>query len=434
LKAVNQRAGKNGSKWRIVILLALGMGIAYLDRANLSAVLGMKTFRDWIPLDDNGRGLLNSVFFWSYALLQIPAGWVVDRYGSKKPYAIGFALWSLASAAAGMVQGIGQLVAARLVLGVGESVSATASLRWIRLHCVEKERGLATGILFAGTKIGTAVGVPITVALVLRFNWRVMFILCGLGGLLWLAAWLCWVHEDSAERQQIRNTAAKASAQNSEIRISSLLASPAIWGILIGTFAYNYFIYFCLTWLPAYFVDARHLSPRGMGLYTMFSFGAMAVVSIFAGWLADRIIARGHHPVQVRRLFTMAGFIVGCTEIIGMLSASNDVALFFAIFSLTGIGLTTANYWALTQTIFPAAAVGRMIGIQNFASNVSGIVAPIITGWLKYKTGGYQAAGWAIFVVLLLGLTSYSLLVRQHAGDRFKAEDDSFRPPALTQP
>lgn len=389
------------------------MVIAYVDRANLSAVLALKSFRDWVALDDTGRGLLNSAFFWSYALLQIPAGWAVDRFGAKRPYAIGFAIWSLASAATGMVRGVGQLAAARLALGVGESVSTAASLRWIRLNCEEKERGLATGILFAGTKIGAAIGVPVTVALVTRFDWRLMFLLSGAGGLFWLAAWLA-VRDDGGASGHMHK------GRSESLRIGDLLRAPAIWGILLGTFAYNYFIYFCLTWLPAYFTEARHLSPAAMSLYTMFSFGGMAIVGILAGWCADRIIARFGRPLQVRRLFTLMGFVVASTEVIGMLAKSNEVALFFAIFSLTGLGLTTANYWALTQTIFPPAAIGRMVGIQNLASNLSGIVAPIITGWLKRRTGGYGAASWVILVVLIVGVTSYGLLVRETAGDRFK--------------
>jgi MFS family permease len=403
-----QHSKQERRKWLVVILLALGMVVAYVDRANISTVLALKELRGWIPLDDNGRGLLNSAFFWSYALFQIPAGWMVDRYGPKRPYTIGFSLWTLASVGTGMVQGIGQLVISRLVLGVGESVSTAASVRWIRLNCAESQRGLATGILFAGTKVGAAIGVPLTVTLVLRFGWRMMFVLTGLGGLLWLMAWLFFV---PAEAKRGETQKLNSSAQTEQFRFATLFRSPAIWGILLGTFAYNYFIYFCLTWLPAYFTEARHLAPTAMGLFTMFSFGGMALVSILAGWAADRIIAHGRDPVRVRRLFTMTGFVIASTELIGMLSKSNEVALFFAVFSLAGLGLTTANYWALTQTIFPASVVGRMIGIQNFASNVSGIVASIITGWLKQMTGNYDAAGWAILGVLFLGLAGYGLLV-----------------------
>jgi MFS family permease len=414
-------------KWLIVILLALGMVIAYVDRANLSAVLALKGLQGWVPLDDSGRGLLNSTFFWSYALLQIPAGWIVDRYGPKRPYAIGFLLWSLASAGAGLVRGIGQLVISRLLLGVGESVSTAASVRWIRLNCTESQRGLATGILFAGTKVGAAIGVPLAVALVLRFGWRMMFVLLGAGGLVWLVAWLFLVPERPADGD-IQN--ANPKAQTESFRVRALFSRPVIWGILLGTFAYNYFIYFCLTWLPAYFTDTRHLTPAAMGLFTMFSFGGMALVGVLAGWAADRVIAHGRNAVRVRRIFTMTGFVLASTELIGMLSKSNDVALFFAVFSLAGLGLTTANYWALTQTIFPAGIVGRMIGIQNFASNVSGIGASLITGWLKQKTGNYDAAGWAILGVLLLGLAAYGLLVRV---DSREAIARTIGPPILTQ-
>jgi predicted MFS family arabinose efflux permease len=83
-----------------------------------------------------------------------------------------------------MAHGIGQLVMSRRVLGVGESVSTAASIRWIRLNCTESQRGLATGIFFSGTKIGAAIGVPLTVALVLRFGWRMMFVLLGAVGFI----------------------------------------------------------------------------------------------------------------------------------------------------------------------------------------------------------------------------------------------------------
>jgi len=167
-------------KWIVVCLLAVGMVIAYVDRANLSVVLALHSFVQQFHLTDLQRGELNAAFFWSYALLQIPAGWLIDRYGAKFPYALGFAFWSLTSAATGLVQGIAGLVSARLLLGVGESVSTAASLRWIRFNCAEEERGLATGILFSGTKFGAAAGVPVAAFLVARFDWRVMFLILGL--------------------------------------------------------------------------------------------------------------------------------------------------------------------------------------------------------------------------------------------------------------
>jgi nitrate/nitrite transporter NarK len=179
-----------------------------------------------------------------------------------------------------------------------------------------------------------------------------------------------------------------------------------------------YFVYFCMTWMPAYFVEHRHLSLSSMGLYTFFSFAGMATMAVAGGWAADRLIARGGNPVFVRKAFTIAGFLMASTEVIGALSDSVPVALFFAVFSLTGLGLTTANYWALTQTLIPGGAIGRIVGIQNCAANLPGIVAPILTGWLIQRTGSYQAPMQAIWFFLILGVAAYLFLVRERYAPR----------------
>lgn len=402
-------------KWTVVCLLGLGMVIAYVDRANLSVVLALKDFVRLFHLSDLDRGFLNSAFFWSYAVLQIPAGWVVDRYGTKIPYAVGFLFWSLTSAATGFVHNIDQLVSARLLLGAGESISTAASLRWIRFNCAEEERGLATGILFSGTKFGAAAGVPVAAFLVTRFNWQSMFLILGLGGLIWLAAWLPLVKNEPRLREPV-----SAPKPSHSIGIGQMMKTPTMWGILLGTFSYNYFIYFCLTWLPAYLMEARHLSLKSMSVYTMFSFGGIAIVGILAGLSSDRLIRRGGDPVRVRKIFTILGFVAASTEIFGALSHSQPVALFFALFSLSGLGLATANYWALTQTLFPKGAIGRATGLQNFASNCSGIVAPIMTGWLKQTTGSYAAPMIAVLIVLCLGVFSYGFLVKRQTWDPWR--------------
>src|SRR2546426_877455 len=133
-------------RWTIIGLLSLGMIIAYVDRTNFSVALASKDFKSLFRLTDVDRGTLNSAFFWSYAFLQIPAGWLVDRYGVKFPYAFGFLAWSLVSAGTSLATSMSQLFAIRFLLGVGESVVTPASMRWIRFHFPEKQRGLAVGL------------------------------------------------------------------------------------------------------------------------------------------------------------------------------------------------------------------------------------------------------------------------------------------------
>jgi fucose permease len=237
-----------------------------------------------------------------------------------------------------------------------------------------------------------------------------MFLVLGVGSLLWLIPWTMTVDND---REQATSNATGPSTDTPTIPFGRLMASPVLWGTIVGTFCYMYFVYFCLTWMPAYLNEARHLSLSSSSLYTTFSFAGMATVGIIGGFVADRLIARGYDAINVRKGFTIAGFLIASTELIGARSASLEVALFFSVFSLSGLGLATANYWALTQTLIPRGAIGKIVGIQNCAASLPGIVAPILTGWLVQQTGGYESSMNAVWVFLLLGIGSYLFLVRR---------------------
>jgi len=407
LKSVGSEAPS--LRWIIIGVLSLGMIIAYVSRSALAVPLAMPEFIKSFHLSNTDRGVLNSAFFWTYAVLQIPAGWIVDRYGVKYPYFLGFTLWCLASASTALTRSLPQLIMVQVLLGVGQAVVPPASYRWIRYHFVEKERGLAIGLYMTGTKMGPAIGAPLVALLIGKYDWRVAFVLIGIGGLVWLAPWLLLVKND--DRQLEQADAKKVGAK--PIPLGRILASPVIWGIIIASFCYMYFVYFCMTWMPAYLKEQRHLSLGKMGLYVFFSFGGMAIMATLAGWAADRMIARGHNPVTVRKWFTIAGFAVACTELIGARATSLETALVFAVVSLSGLGLATANYWAITQTLIPGAAIGRITGIQNCACSLAGIVAPILTGWLLQKTGTYEAPMMAIMVVLVVGVFCYLFMIRE---------------------
>ena len=401
-------------RWTIIGLFSLGMMIAYVDRVNLSVALTDADFKASFHLTDQDRGVLNSAFFWSYVLLAIPAGSLVDRYGAKYPCAIGLLLWSAVSAAAALAGSVGQLLFLRVLLGIGESVISPGAMRWIRFHCSENQRGLAVGVFLAATKFGPAVGTLLSAWLIAAYGWRLMFVLLGIGSFVWLIPWLLLVKNDARQSRPEKTT----SSQQNSISLRKLLASPAMWGIAAGAFSYMYFVYFCMTWMPVYFVERRGLSLNSMGIYTVFSFSGMAIIATAAGWLADRSVQRGWNAVKVRRGFTIAGLLLASTSIIGALSDSASVALFFAVFSLSGLGLTTANYWVLTQTIMPGMAIGRAVGIQHCAANLPGIVAPLLTGWLKHSTGSFEAPMYAIGIFLILGVAAYVFLVQERYAPR----------------
>jgi len=393
-------------RWSLVCLLSVALAFAYTHRTNISFALADPNFVAFLRLSDTDRGTLNSAFFWTYGLLQIPAGSLVDRFGAKWPLAAGLFCWCLFSASTGWVNTFWAVLALRLLLGLGESIITPAGLRWIRDHMEERRRGLATGIFFAGSKYGPAVAAPIAAWLIKQHSWRAMFLNQGLYGLVWLVPWLLFASGGRGPRAQ-------SPSPETSPPFATVFASRVMWGTLIGTFAYNYFVFFAMSWLPAYFVEQRHLSLTSMGIYTGFSYGGTAAVAILAGLAADWMIERGADALATRRGFTIAGLLTGSTVVLGALSQSAAGAVFFSILSMSGLGLATANYWSLPQTVMPKSMAGRVGGAQNMALTLAGIIAPIATGWLKQISGGYKAPMALIGVLLLMGVGAYVFLVRQ---------------------
>ncbi|MBV8829861.1 MAG: MFS transporter [Acidobacteriaceae bacterium] len=396
-------------RWAVVALLCAAFVIAYIDRQNLSLALTDKGFTNFFGLDDAGRGLLNSAFFWSYALLQVPAGWVVDRYGVKWPFAIGLGVWSVLAGLTAWCGSLSQLFSLRVLLGAGEAVNTPAGMRWIRLNFPPERHGLVMGLYQGSAKVGPAIGAPLVAWLLIAFGWRAMFAIVGFGALMWLIPWCLLVRNDDLKRER----AVLKRPEIAPISFQQLLTSPAMWGIMIGAFCYNYYTYFCLTWLPAYFSESRGLSLSSTGWFTGFSFWGIAIVATLAGYWADAAIKHGRDAIFIRKAFIVAGLLIASTEIFGAAAKTNNVALFFAIFSLSGLGLATGNYWALTPAIMPGAPAARLAALQNMAANIPGIAAPIITGWLKGRTHGYMAPMAANLLFLLIGIASYLFLVRR---------------------
>ena len=397
--------------WGTIALLSLGMAIAFIERVDLSVALASTEFQRYFSIGDTGRGLLGSAFFFSYAVLQVPAGWLVDRTRPKRLYAAAMLAWSIVTIGTALAAGLSQLVAARLLLGCAESVLTPVSMLWIRSNCPESRRGTAIGIWQAGAKLGPAVGVPLSVWLIAVGGWRFLFLSLGMCSLLWLVPW--WVIAPHDAPNNAGRPPAAIPTPPEETSTASIFANPILWGVMTGTFCYQYFFYFCITWMPSYLMERHHVSLSSMGWYSALSFGGMAVLAVGAGWCADLLIRSGRSAFAVRKWFAVAGLLFGATEVIGVWSTSRRVALIFVVVSLCGLGLATANHWALPQTVFPKHLTGRVTGLQAFAASLPGFLAPLTTGWLKQATGSYTGPVELILLVLLIGLAAYLVAVRE---------------------
>ncbi|WP_310674447.1 MFS transporter, partial [Burkholderia multivorans] len=186
MQIMGKEAVRPERRWTVLLLLALGLMISFVDRTSMSAALADHRFVAHFALTNVERGWLGSAMFWSYGLLQMPMGWLVDRYGVKWPYSVCFLLWCLAAAATGLVTTLSALILVRLVIGAAEAVVVPATYRYLADHFDETRKGTALGIYSIGGKMGPALGAPLAAWLIAASSWNAMFVITGLAGLVWL--------------------------------------------------------------------------------------------------------------------------------------------------------------------------------------------------------------------------------------------------------
>jgi ACS family D-galactonate transporter-like MFS transporter len=382
-------------RWRIVILLFSAIVVSFVDRGNLS-VAAVPLMRE-LRISPPAMGALLSAFFWTYASLQMPAGYLVDRFSPRWLYAVAFLLWSATSAATGLATSVQQIVGLRLLLGVAESVSHPLSLACIKRYFREDEQGLPTGVYVSGMMVGPALGALLGGMILERLGWRWLFVITGLGASIWVIPWLILAPEPEL--------APKVSTHASQhVAWRGMVADGGFWGLTIGVFFYSYYWYFFLTWLPSYLVMTHNFSFLRMGAYTATALLGMAVASPIGGHLADRLIATSRRPLAIRRAFICTGFLLGSSILLLLNIQSGGPILVVLSCSLTGLGLASANFWALTQAIAPASLVGRVVGYQNTIGNLAGICAPLLTGLLVGQSKNFRSS--ILFAGLSLWIAS----------------------------
>lgn len=392
-------------RWFLLALLVVSIFINYVDRSNLS--VSVTNLEAELHIRSGQMGLLLSAFFWSYAALQLVAGWLVDRYNVYLVYGAGFFLWSIATALTGFAGSFGALFGLRLVLGSGESVAYPAYSRIIAEDFPERHRGLANALIDAGSKAGPALGTLVGGLIVWKFGWRALFFLLGFGALVWLVPWLLSVPRGSAAGRPVRGRDGKGGPGFLDIA-----GQRDAWGTFLTLFSSNYAWYFIITWLPGYLEKDRHFPKQLMAVYGSAPLWGIVVVAIGAGWLSDRLIERGGDRTWVRKGFAVAGLLLTTLILPAAMVPDTRLAMILLVIGCASFGLYTANVWAITQTLAGPAA-GKWTGMQNCIGNLSGVLAPWLTGLIRQETGSFLWAFAAAVFWLAVGAGSYLFIVRR---------------------
>jgi ACS family D-galactonate transporter-like MFS transporter len=407
-------------RWGIALLLGLGVLVNYVDRVNLS--VSQSALHATFGITPVIFGWLLGAYSWTYALMQLPTGVLLDRFGVRLIGRISTFLWSLASFAAAISTGITTFFAARLLLGLGEAPTfpsnAKATGYWFPL----KERSLATAIFDAAAKFAPAIGVPLVGVMMVHFGWRISFAATGVLSLGYFALFCLYYrnpsqdrHLSDAERDFIAEGGAHPEDLTRSHRGASLLylvRQKEIIGVSIGFASYNYTFYLLLNWLPSYLSSAMHIDLLHSAFYTSVPWLFATVTDlVVGGWLVDALIQRGRNPVRVRQFVLIGGTALGMGILGAAYAKTPTAALFWISISIGGLAAAAPVGWSIPSLIAPRESVGRVGGMMNFTSQLSAISAPVITGYVVSATHSFAWAFGVAAIFLGIGIASYILLL-----------------------
>jgi ACS family D-galactonate transporter-like MFS transporter len=412
----------HATKKRITVgfLLFIGIAVNYMDRSNLS--LAAPLLGHDLHLSPVQLGLIFSAFGWSYALLQIPGGILVDYVKPRVLYALLLGGWSIATCLQALVNGFSALFGLRVILGSFEAPSFPTNNRVVTSWFPERERATAIAFFTSGQYVGIAFFTPLLVYIQNTFGWRGMLFLTGAMGLVYSIVWYL-VYRDpgdskanAAELEYIRAGGGLVSGPETDkdvrVRLKDVkhvLKNRNIWGVFLAQFCLSSILWFFLTWFPTYLVQYRGMTFIKMGFLASLPFLAAYIGILASGLISDNLLKRGYSIGVARKIPIVCGLVLA-TSIIGAnyVQDQRAIILFMAI-AFFGNGLASIT-WVFVSALAPTRLVGLTGGMFNFMGNLSAIAVPIIIGYLV-KNGSFESALIFIGALALIGALSYLFIV-----------------------
>jgi sugar phosphate permease len=389
-------------RWYILLLISIMYLITYLDRVNISTAAPEITKE--FGFDKVTMGLIFSAFLWSYALFQVPGGWLSDKFGPRAVLTGVVTFWSVMTAATGLAAGATSFKIVRFLFGVGEAGAFPGATRAMQLWYPRSERGFVQGITHSASRAGAALAPPIVLAIMLNFGWRAAFFVCGSVGILWSVWWALSYRNlpedhgmvNPSELQHIRGVDASGATNPAQIHKQlqvpwgTLLRSGNMWAVMCAYFTYVYCLWIFLSWLTTYLIEVRHFTLLKGGLLASLPLWAGVIGDTAGGLATDWLLRRTGSAKIARRTVAITG-LLGCAVFITPAALTED--------PVTAVICLTISMFFLECTIGPSWAVpmdtggkysGTVSGMMNMAGNFGGAISPIVFGVLA-QYGNWQA-------------------------------------------
>lgn len=452
-------------RWYILALIFLATIINYLDRMtiNVSAPVIAKTYK----LDNETLAVVFSAFLWAYTLGPGPMGWVVDKIGSRRGYALSMGLWSGAGVLTAFALFIGKgldaivplaiapivlgFIVCRFILGVGESANWPVAIKSISEWFAPKERSLAMGWFNSGSSVGVAVAPLLCAYLLAKWGWQAAFVAVGLIGFIWMALWLIlyrppsehpWITERELDYIQAEQAKEYSPEVVKKAKWLDLLRIRQVLGVVVTRFFMDPIWWFYTFWLPTYFVQDRHLDLKKMAIFTALSFVSSDLGNLFGGWMTSRLVKRGRSINAARKMvMTPCAVLMMLGIAIPFVPEMSSVTWSLGWFGLTfrpdltvvvsliAIVMFCYQSWSVNMMSIPADVVPKSIlgsaaGLSHMGAGFGGIVVTMVAGYLSTKYHSFKSVIMLMGLMPIVGITFLYLVIGRIAPYRKDAADE----------
>ena len=393
-------------KATILTLIFVSVVINYMDRTNIS--VAASAISDDLGLGTLQMGIIFSAFAWTYSLMQIPGGMVVDRIRVRLLYPFILVAWSLATIVQGLVSSVAAMVGCRMAIGVFEAPSFPANNKIVTHWFPDQERASAIAVYTSGQFIGLAFLIPLLAVIQDAFGWRGLFIVSGLVGIAWAVVWYR-VYRDPVETDE---PAAEQGAETTTIGLAQLrfaFSKRKLWGIYLGQFCLGSTQIFFLTWFPTYLEETRGLSLVQTGFLASIPYLAAFTGVLLSGFVSDILVRRGHSNEFARKAPVITGLLLSSSVIGANYATTAGGATAFLALAFFGSGLASIA-WVFVSLLAPKNRVGVVGGCFNFIGGLSAVVIPVAVGYLA-RHGDFRPALALISGLAVTGVLCYLFLV-----------------------
>lgn len=413
-----------GLRWWVIGLIATATIINYIDRQSLG-VLWPDIANDLYPdkTDDQRKviyGWISTIFIFSYAFGQAIFGKIFDWIGTRLGFALSIGVWSIATALHAIANGILSFGIFRSILGVAEAGNWPGAAKGNAEWFPTKERAFAQGLFNSGAAIGGIISIPLIAFLTVYFSWKIIFVLVGLTGLLWLIPWMIlvkappkshpWITDEerqyilSGQTQQSQDSNANAPSDEYNPSMAKLLGHKESWGVIIASAVIDPIWWLFVIWIPIYLNEVYAMDVKSIGLYGWVPYVGAMLGAWFGGLLAQNRIKVGWTVDRTRKLVITLGCLIMLPALLAMSNPGQPVAavLIMAVI-LFGFQTAIGNVQTLPSDLFGKKTVGTLSGLAGMAAKLGAVgltsLVPILTAGGNYTPAFIIGAALALIAI-----------------------------------